>query len=42
MADDSGRLPAISRLIPGAYDLIARVCAGVPFLAMLLWGIDTT
>src|SRR5579862_2372823 len=38
MADDSGPLLSVGQLVPGVYyDLIARVCAGVPFLVLLLW-----
>jgi hypothetical protein len=38
MADESGPLEAMGKILPGIYyDLIARVCAGVPFLVALLW-----
>ena len=38
MADESGPLGSLSQLIPSVYyDLIARVCAGAPFLVLLLW-----
>jgi hypothetical protein len=38
MADDTGALEGLGKIIPSAYyDLIARVCSGVPFLAILLW-----
>jgi|ERR1700722_6978187 hypothetical protein len=39
MAEESGStLGAVSKVVPSIYyDLIARVCAGVPFLVVLLW-----
>jgi hypothetical protein len=38
MAEEPGGLGGIGNLIPSLYyDLIARVCAGVPFLGVLLW-----
>jgi hypothetical protein len=38
MADESGPLPSLGNVIPSLYyDLIARVCSGVPFLVLLLW-----
>ena len=38
MPDESAPLQSVSKLVPSVYyDLIARVCAGVPFLALLLW-----
>jgi hypothetical protein len=42
MAEESKGLEALGKTIPSVYyDLIARVCAGVPFLTMILWGRDT-
>jgi hypothetical protein len=39
MADDTGALEGLGKIIPSVYyDLIARVGSGVPFLAVLLWG----
>jgi hypothetical protein len=41
MAEDSGVLESLGKVIPSMYyDLIARVCVGVPFLVMLLWNPD--
>ncbi len=38
MAEEPGVLEGLGKVIPSIYyDLIARVCAGVPFLAVLLW-----
>jgi len=38
MAEESGALQTLGKVIPSIYyDLIARVCARVPFLVMLLW-----
>jgi hypothetical protein len=38
MADDSGALDGLGKIIPSIYyDLIARVCAGVAFVTVLLW-----
>lgn len=38
MAEESGALHSVGKLVPSIYyDLIARVCAGVPFLTLLLW-----
>jgi hypothetical protein len=38
MADESGAFQSVGKVVPSVYyDLIARVCAGVPFLALLLW-----
>jgi hypothetical protein len=38
MPDESGPLLSLAQLLPSVYyDLIARVCAGVPFLALVLW-----
>jgi hypothetical protein len=38
MAEDSAPLVSLAQLIPSVYyDIIARVCAGVPFLVTLLW-----
>lgn len=37
MADEPDSLKSVAELIPSLYyDLIARICAGVPFLALLL------
>ena len=38
MAEEPGVLEGLGKIIPSIYyDLIARVCAGVPFLTVLLW-----
>jgi hypothetical protein len=38
MAEETGGFEGLGKVIPSIYyDLIARVCAGVPFLAVLLW-----
>jgi hypothetical protein len=38
MSDEPGPLVSGAQLIPSVYyDLIARVCAAVPFLLPLLW-----
>ena len=38
MADEGGSLKSIADIVPNVYyDLIARVCSGVPFLILVLW-----
>jgi hypothetical protein len=38
MADEPGALEGLGKIIPSIYyDLIARVCTGVTFLAAILW-----
>lgn len=38
MAEEAGALQELGKVIPSIYyDLIARVCSGIPFLAILLW-----
>jgi hypothetical protein len=38
VAEETGALESLGKVIPSIYyDLIARVCAGVPFLIVLLW-----
>jgi hypothetical protein len=38
MAEESGPLEALGKIVPSMYyDLIARVCSGLPFLVALLW-----
>ena len=38
VAEEAGGLASLTKVVPSIYyDLIARVCAGVPFMAVLLW-----